>query len=657
MSAPNNALNSSNDTSIGLIKPLPSEAEVNAKKISLINELIKRTKSDFSSCFTALVNGLYAVYSDKKYKISAVYDLVSQDKIEMSGVVDWYARNLLEQSGEILALSVETGIPEKDGGMFILPGVTAKSFMYRDPISDSRTICNAKAVTLIAENLPRLFMWSQMLDEIAHSRQDLSTLDGIIAKSYNRQKNWRERRVREVRVLSINNLQANCQNMSFGVQKDTLFPETSVAISPITVTLIKLVVYQSGLNSTILNLEKFNSMLAEATDDKVKVASEQLKDFFINVGVQRYIAAGGIIADVAERCKLDVVMEPTSMVELEDEKAKPGRVVMESTRRIPVIRFCPTAEELPAYRARAGCRVGKNAAGDNVVVMPVNSPEEAEMEMLINSSPNITEKSKRNMGYIEVTVPLISYTTTDPIELTDVAVAALEARGCKTVTSYRVINAVKLSKEMEASEIAQEVMIMVMRQIRSLPQDVEPIDRAIKTFNTLSAQLSTEPRYKDFSIRDVFVAIMVYAKNEPIVKNNPKLFAVVERIQQFAANVKTPTDEERALIAKNAAAGIFDASELDDVKEIVIMALDSTGNGHAHHVALVNRCIKCFVDFKTGNLDPSEVSGIVTLASQDGFFRTDVALAMIAGATGSAPASATTTASAPADRQPRINAH
>jgi hypothetical protein len=642
-------------------------SEIMAKKIGLINELIKRTKNDFATCFSSLVNGLYAIYPEKQYKIAAVHALLAGDKIEMSGVVDWYAKNLLEQSGTILALSLETAITEKDSGLFILPGVTAKAFMFRDPSTAHRASLNDRSHALIVENLPRMFIWAQMLDEISHSRQDLATLDNIIAKSYNRQRNWKERRVREERVLSLSNLQENCQHMLPGGQKDTLFPETSTAISPITVTLIKLIVYQIGLNSTILNMEYFNTMVGKATDEKIKLTSEQLRDFFIAVGIQRYIVTGGVIGDVAERSKLDVVFEPKSMDEFESEKAKPGRTVGEAARRIPVIRFNPSADELPIYRARQGCRVGKNAAGEDVVVIPIASQDEHDAEMSKNITLTETDDPKlaahnRAFGYIEVTVPMITYTTEIPEEITDEAIAALTAHGCRTNIGYRVLDAVKLAKELEASEIAKEVMVMVMKQIRSLPSDVEPIDRAIQTFNTLSAQLSTEPRYKDFSLRDVFIAIMVYAKNEPVVKNNPKLYAVIERVQQFAANYKPPTEEERLALAKAAEDGRFDASDLDEVKDIVMMTMDASGNSDEHHKALVNQCFKCFVDFKNKNLDPSELSDIVKMASRDGFFRTDVALAMIAGVpTPQSIAPATSSVTIPVQqpevvRQRRINA-
>jgi hypothetical protein len=599
---------------------IKNEKTVIGKKVAIVQKLILEREKDFEVYFKKLVYGLGAIYPEKKYGICEIVKLVQNDQMPISGVRSWYADNLVDQTDKILDMTPKTNLECDHEMICVLPGITIKTFMLRKSNTDSDKMKdrNREATPIIIECLPRLLMWSQMLERIKFSRQDLVTLDHIVAESYSMEKNWHNKTEHVHRELSTTTLNQNSMNVQFGRQQRSLFNDGPI-ISPMLCTGIKFFVNSSGLGNTILEMEQFNTMISKATDEKIAAESENLRNFLNAVGIKKYVTAGGVRSDIAIRSSLTVKYEAPDMQHLTEEKEKPGRVISSITRKIPIVRFNPTPDEMKHYISHPGCKTGKNAAGDNVIVLTVSGQEELERELALGG---------RSWATRQIIIPIISYTTTAPEELTDEAVDNLEANGRDTISTWKIIDESKLTKEIEASDIASEVMIRVMHTVRELPNDMAPIDRLLKTFNALGAEFKEIPRYSNFSIRDVFITIMAYAKNEPIVLANPKLAAAVDRIQEYAANLASsstvivPSTEGQVAVK-------YDGSDLKETREIVLMLFDASGNSEQKHIDLVDRCIKCYVNFKNDEFDMKELTSIVDIGGADDFFNTDIAAEMI----------------------------
>jgi hypothetical protein len=65
---------------------------------------------------------------------------------------------------------------------------------------------------------------------------------------------------------------------------------------------------------------------------------------------------------------------------------------------------------------------------------------------------------------------------------------------------------------------------------------------------------------------------------------------------------------------------------MDEMKAIVMMILDASGNNQEHHTQLIDRVFKCYIEYcqDPTKLNPDEIAGIYKMATAEGFFNMEM---------------------------------
>jgi hypothetical protein len=66
--------------------------------------------------------------------------------------------------------------------------------------------------------------------------------------------------------------------------------------------------------------------------------------------------------------------------------------------------------------------------------------------------------------------------------------------------------------------------------------------------------------------------------------------------------------------------------EMDEMKEIVLMTLDASGNNQERHIQLIDRVFKCYIEYcqDPTKLNPDELACIYRMATAEGFFNMEM---------------------------------
>jgi hypothetical protein len=163
----------------------------------------------------------------------------------------------------------------------------------------------------------------------------------------------------------------------------------------------------------------------------------------------------------------------------------------------------------------------------------------------------------------------------------------------------------------EAGNVAEEVMRIVMGTLRDQNRAQDPINRVIKTFQTVAEQLKANERYRDFNIKDVFMAIMVYVKTLPEVRDSQQLSGVIDKLGNVVDKIGAKHD-----------ASPDSKFELGDVKadmmDLVKSALSATGNAGVASTGLVDTVFGGIERFSNGEMGLGEIQNIAKTVGLDG---------------------------------------
>lgn len=607
--------------------PLNAGSDEALRRLTLLNDIISKTTKDFETTFEQLTLELMKLFPRSYHLVSGISARLANREIDMVSLRDWYVTNVVPHSGYILGLSTDSIIDmDTSATISVLPGVTCKRLLYDreytaaiGAIAQHAAIAdrNTAAMRVIVSHLPKICIWAEMLHELNTSPSEITVIDRIVSRFLAMMKGWRERTIATDTVITLDNMSTNYKHVAAGKQQHTLFKQTSAGISPMLVTLVKIVVMQT--NATFFNITQFNKMLDDATEENIAERGARLRNFVIETSMKRHsVDLKCDIMSLVSYNNFSVQFVPNDAAEFEEEHRLPGRTVSKTTRTIPIVYFTIAKADIDTYKGAPRTKLQMNPeTGEIIVIVNISSNDELEAMMKLPG---------RKFGYRNLPVPLIEYTISEPSELTSDTITALVAKGRRVAVNYSIIDEVRFAKDKTDSDITVEIFTIVIRYICSLPKDIDPIDRMVNTYNTLNARFAKDLRYKNFSFKDVFTAILVYVQDHPFVEGKPKLKEAVLRTQAMAARPSPePTaDDLRALAADPTYKKPVSAEDLAEIKSIAKLTFAATDNSSDEHMDLINKCFKCYNDYNTNTLDPDEVSSIVKLAMTDGFIKTDV---------------------------------
>jgi hypothetical protein len=407
-----------------------------AQKLAKINEVIKTTTDDFATDFKLYLDQMTTLFP--KNRVLQKMNAEIED-IDIDAVSAWYVDTLSAYGSHVLELADSTAAAafffRED--VFLIPGFNTRA-ASKSSTPEKISKITQTAIESTQRYLPQLYWRSMMLYDINNCNNDIKKITESIRRFDNIQKSiGQKHEEKKDAVLSVSNIFENCRNI---IMPDA---ETGDRVGPnFTLTMIKLILKQSGLGDTLLSVYRFNEMLAGITDEKIATTQETIRRFMATVG-------------------------------------KP-----------------------------------------------------------------------------------------------------------------------------QTGEIAEAVIRMILDTIRELPETDDPINRIITTFKTVSTRIKTDPAYKDFSIKEQFLALIIYAKNEDKVKENEKVLGVLNKLESMIVrlgDMQDKSSDESKDEIKN------------EMEDIVRSALDATGQASDTNLGLAATIFSGIESARKGDL-----SQVRELANQVG---------------------------------------
>jgi hypothetical protein len=630
-----------------------------ANKMGKLLDIISSAGVSFKTHFTEMVQGLYELYPKPKYKIAEFMEYLKEDRIVFQDMEAWYIELSTKALGKILELhSNSKEIPRT---LEVLPNVKVKHFMEKTPIDLEK---NAKAITIIAKHLPYLLIFAMRRKEGTECPQDMKVLNRVLGKSLQMQVEW-EQRLDNIpatnKILTTGNIQENAKNILQHDDNPTVFSEKTGQIGAMEKIALRTFLNSTGMLKKFFTIDMLNAMVDSVTEEKLQNVKNMMRQFVINAGVQRYLTNGGNLEDIAYINDFKIVTEATSREVFESlmEQKELNPTVTEISRYIDVVRFHPKDKaEAEAFSTRPGFRMGKDKSGKITILYMIREHErESDMEVL---------GDRAELGNLKIKINLITQTETRPGKLTLKNLFAMRHNGNVVQPSFRLktceerhqeltskieetgqlattadgavtssalrLEDVKsgedlLKEDLDYCQKSVEICKIVMQHFSRMDRESDLVDRAINTYNSVSAEIADDERLANFNTKTVLSSILMYLRSNPAIASHPKMCAFIDHIQQDSMEPpKVLTDEEKLKKQEMALENEVDEEELKEATEklrkIFWMALDATGNNSEEHREFMERCLTCLEGAKRMGFPDQEVmQELYAQATDEDFFQ------------------------------------